>query len=165
MQWRCLLILDRLTGKNVWLVHTINDTGMQRTLGEVTAESLELKDSCCSCTKYTISQDNWGKTIKHPYVYLCKACSNIFPWCVHLHRYVNPGPQVPGRQGQYLNHCSSSWGLSQTSVSYGNKKLTVMMSWNVHVSDGTSAHPLQPHSVGGLYCWQNLAWSVQPSYP
>ena len=43
MQWRCLLVLVRLTGKKVWLVHTINDTGMQRTLGEATAGSLELK--------------------------------------------------------------------------------------------------------------------------
>lgn len=123
---------------------------MQHTLGEATAGSLELKDSCCSCTKCTISQDNWGKTIKHPYVYLCKACRNIFPWCVHSHGYINPGPQVPGRQGQYPNHCSSPWGLGQTSVSYGNKKLAVTMLWNEHVSDGTSAHTLQPHSAEGL---------------
>lgn len=80
---------------------------MQCTWDEATAASLELRHCFCSPTKSIISLDNWGKTIKHPYVYLCKACSHIFPSCVHSHRYVSPGPQVPGRQGRYPNHCSS----------------------------------------------------------
>lgn len=58
LQWICLLILFRLTGKKVWLLDTINDIGMLCMLKEITAGSLELRHCYCSSTKCAVSLDN-----------------------------------------------------------------------------------------------------------
>lgn len=101
LQQICPVILWPLPGR-ADVAPQRSDNGMLYALNGVAARSLEWRFYYYSSTEYVISPDNWGSTIKHPYIYLCKACSPLFPTCVHPNGHITFPPHVPGRQGQYL---------------------------------------------------------------